>query len=377
MQVCERILTKCSSSSSPGKALLPAVLGVVDHQLGNFLPAASLHISSPCKTDPAMAHPTAMLMSPTKRPFCSSNSSPARTAMVISPSSASKAKRPLAVLQCCPNSNSVLSALQPHQASHHQAAGDENEQPGPRRAAKRLEVVQGFSGSSSSSNAHKPRQPVTPVISQPEPLAASLQTSTQRLPADIAYSAGAAAVAAAAAAAMSPAVAGVLLRSDDGPMFSQLPSPCTILEVPPALMAASSAGAAVQEGHADVEQLVKRAQHAPQHIAAHIMSGKKLDKRYDMPVNIGFLDEFSDHQPALGSGQLDVIMGPMFAGKTTALLKRVSLDLMSGLTRCSGVGPTAGMACCWQRRCRACSRCRVAAAADSALVAGGALPCAL
>jgi thymidine kinase len=111
-------------------------------------------------------------------------------------------------------------------------------------------------------------------------------------------------------------------------MFSdQLPSPCTILEVPPALMAASSAGAAVQEGHADVEQLFRRAQQAPQHIAAHIMSGKKLDRRYDLPVNIGFLDEFTDHQPALGSGQLDVIMGPMFAGKTTALLKRVSLGL--------------------------------------------------
>jgi hypothetical protein len=54
------------------------------------------------------------------------------------------------------------------------------------------------------------------------------------------------------------------------------------------------------------------------------MSGRRLDRRYDIPVNLGFLDGYVDHAPALGSGRLDVILGPMFAGKTTALLKRVS-----------------------------------------------------
>lgn len=79
----------------------------------------------------------------------------------------------------------------------------------------------------------------------------------------------------------------------------------------------------MQDSHADVEQLLQHAHRGPQHVPAHVMSGKKLDKRYDIPVNIGFLDEYSDHQPALGSGKLDVIMGPMFAGKTTALLNQV------------------------------------------------------
>jgi hypothetical protein len=31
-----------------------------------------------------------------------------------------------------------------------------------------------------------------------------------------------------------------------------------------------------------------------------------------------------DHAPELGEGKLELIMGPMFAGKTTALINRVS-----------------------------------------------------
>jgi ABC-type uncharacterized transport system ATPase subunit len=31
-----------------------------------------------------------------------------------------------------------------------------------------------------------------------------------------------------------------------------------------------------------------------------------------------------DHAPQLGEGKLELIMGPMFAGKTTALIDRVS-----------------------------------------------------
>lgn len=147
----------------------------------------------------------------------------------------------------------------------------------------------------------------------------------------------------------------ILLERDDGRLpADQLPSPCAILDVPPALMAActttpaaaqdhhsgtnsngtttSSAGFALQQQQ-EAEQLLARVHQGPQHIAHHIMSGKKLDKRYDIPVNLGYLDGLPDHQPALGSGQLDVIVGPMFAGKTTALLQQVRAGVEAvGLT---------------------------------------------
>lgn len=131
----------------------------------------------------------------------------------------------------------------------------------------------------------------------------------------------------------------MLLRSnEDGRQAAdQLPSPCTILEVPPALTASSApssspppAGSALQDSTSDVHQQqhqradVAAGHQHPQHVPPHVMSGRRLDRRYDIPVNLGFLDGYVDHAPALGSGRLDVILGPMFAGKTTALLQRVS-----------------------------------------------------
>lgn len=78
----------------------------------------------------------------------------------------------------------------------------------------------------------------------------------------------------------------------------------------------------------DAEQLSALGRLGPQQIAHHIMSGMKLHKQCDVPFNLGYLDGLPDHQPALGSGQLDVIVGPMFAGKTTALLQQVSAGVM-------------------------------------------------
>lgn len=69
--------------------------------------------------------------------------------------------------------------------------------------------------------------------------------------------------------------------------------------------------------------LLRKAQAGPQAPPKHIMSGKRIAEEYDVPVNISFLDTYADHQPAVGSGRLDVIVGPMFAGKTTALLQKV------------------------------------------------------
>jgi hypothetical protein len=102
-----------------------------------------------------------------------------------------------------------------------------------------------------------------------------------------------------------------------------------------AASSAAAAGAAVQDLTnstssilQDAEQLSALVRQGPQHIAHHLMSGMKLHKQYDVPYDLGYLEGLPDHQPALGSGQLDVIVGPMFAGKTTALLQQVSAMVM-------------------------------------------------
>lgn len=54
------------------------------------------------------------------------------------------------------------------------------------------------------------------------------------------------------------------------------------------------------------------------------MSGLRISPAYDTEISLSWLDPLPDYRPALGAGRLEVIVGPMFAGKSTALLNRVS-----------------------------------------------------
>jgi len=360
MQLCERILTKCSNSSPAGKSVLPAVLGVVDHLVGVHTLPATQHNSnlSPCKatTPPLMAHIT-QLMSPTKGAFCSS-ASPARTAVAarlpMSPVRGPPAKRSLMAQQHGVNNSSHDSflthahqqlGLSPTLAAPAAAAAIAAEDlTAPVHAAKRLEVVQG--------SASKPCQPVTPAISQPQPLAASIGPVTQptrlqpaptpastaahgatapelhMLPstsstAPTASPLAAAAAAAAADGASASAAATSAVVCDAGgahPSPHKLPSPMAILWEPPALEDAAPATQHHHSSRAQQQQQQQQYRHQP----SHVMSGRRLAAQYDIPLDPSYLDAYEDHQPALGSGRLDVIVGPMFAGKTTALLHRVS-----------------------------------------------------
>eukprot|EP00775_Hariotina_reticulata_P012703 gene12703-12834_t len=53
------------------------------------------------------------------------------------------------------------------------------------------------------------------------------------------------------------------------------------------------------------------------------MSGRRVTARYDVPLGLDWAQGLPDHVPGLGEGRLELIMGPMFAGKTTQLIARV------------------------------------------------------
>jgi thymidine kinase len=88
-----------------------------------------------------------------------------------------------------------------------------------------------------------------------------------------------------------------------------------VLEFPPELEAAATCAAP----GAPPQQQQQQQPRAP----ASSMSGRRLALRFDMPVGLDWLCGLPDHNAALGEGRLEVILGPMFAGKTTALLDRV------------------------------------------------------
>eukprot|EP00879_Flechtneria_rotunda_P015611 GHRR01016326.1.p1 GENE.GHRR01016326.1~~GHRR01016326.1.p1 ORF type:complete len:366 (+),score=140.04 GHRR01016326.1:153-1250(+) len=53
------------------------------------------------------------------------------------------------------------------------------------------------------------------------------------------------------------------------------------------------------------------------------MTGQRVPKQYDTPLGTDWLKCVPEHTPQIGDGRLELIVGPMFAGKSTHLLKRV------------------------------------------------------
>lgn len=256
--------------------------------------------------------------------------------------------------------------------------------PSTTRTAKRLELTYAGGGTGSTGGGvvgvvAKPAQPVTPAVCQPQlqllqPLTCSggaataaaqqqtglgimqQQSEQQQQSAAVPDAPGSAArlsrrvsvlplqrtgststlglAAAAAAGGGSSNGSSGAGRGDDGRGSSdQLPSPRAVLEFPPELEAAAAAGnnssnavqahthqqhrhaAGPQQGHQQSPQRQQR--------QVHTMSGHRLALRYDIPVGFDWLQGLPAHTPRLGEGKLEVFVGPMFAGKTTALINRV------------------------------------------------------
>lgn len=95
----------------------------------------------------------------------------------------------------------------------------------------------------------------------------------------------------------------------------QLPSPTSILEFPPDLQ------------HIDGDDRLQASHSQWQYHHHHqkpVMSGRRVNSQFDIPLGLDWLASAPDHVAELGSGRLELIMGPMFAGKTTKLIHRVS-----------------------------------------------------
>ncbi|KAF8069643.1 hypothetical protein HT031_001760 [Scenedesmus sp. PABB004] len=134
--------------------------------------------------------------------------------------------------------------------------------------------------------------------------------------------------------AVSVGVGGGGVLADVIAAADQVPSPRAILEFPPELEDAAAApggargapapagagGAPPPAGPAGGGGPGAAAAAAARHAA---MSGRRVGARYDIPLGFDWLAGAPDHAPALGEGRLELIMGPMFAGKTTRLIARV------------------------------------------------------
>eukprot|EP00878_Enallax_costatus_P018410 GHUV01019380.1.p1 GENE.GHUV01019380.1~~GHUV01019380.1.p1 ORF type:complete len:441 (+),score=107.47 GHUV01019380.1:306-1628(+) len=62
-------------------------------------------------------------------------------------------------------------------------------------------------------------------------------------------------------------------------------------------------------------------QHQDQHRT--VMSGRRVHSQFDVPLGVDWLTGADVHEAELGAGKLELIMGPMFAGKSTRLMARV------------------------------------------------------
>lgn len=97
-------------------------------------------------------------------------------------------------------------------------------------------------------------------------------------------------------------------------LADQIPSARDVLESPPEVERDDSCSREQQAGQTFQGSL------------RPLMSGRRVTRRFDVPLGLDWLTRVPDHVANLGSGRLDIIMGPMFAGKTTQLIKRVSND---------------------------------------------------
>jgi hypothetical protein len=100
--------------------------------------------------------------------------------------------------------------------------------------------------------------------------------------------------------------------ADKSAAVGQLPAGPAIMDFPPEVegLPAASLPSDLQQGS-----------HTP------AMSGCRVTARYDVPLGLDWTQGLPDHVADLGEGQLELIMGPMFAGKTTQLIARVSKQL--------------------------------------------------
>ncbi|WIA29953.1 hypothetical protein OEZ86_000051 [Tetradesmus obliquus] len=303
----------------------------------------SLHSSMMSPTKQALASvlsPNKAVCSPSRQPFAPCN------APRLSPS-ACTAKRSLTALQ---QQHAFSSSSRPAAVAA-AAAGSENQPGSSSPAPKRREAEQGTPASAAAAAAAllagagvATPGPLTPAVSQPlvlghqQPGSASRSQQHQHLRPQAPHLAAAGSTPRACSAASGllrpraslgggqqqhhalqqhhgasttprAAAADTLAAAD------QVPSPLAILEFPPELEA--QPGLLLQ----DIAQHSHHQQQQQQQRPA--MSGRRVNARYDIPLGFDWLAGAPDHAPGLGEGRLELILGPMFAGKTTALINRV------------------------------------------------------
>jgi len=133
-----------------------------------------------------------------------------------------------------------------------------------------------------------------------------------------------------------PGSVGALHRAAAGLSQPLLPQRSAFSSTSPAAADSSSAavdqlpaGPAIMDFPPEVEGLPAASLPSDLQQGSHTpaMSGCRVTARYDVPLGLDWTQGLPDHAPGLGEGQLELIMGPMFAGKTTQLIARVSKQL--------------------------------------------------